>query len=233
MKYKFYILVTLVLILAFSTSLMAQRRGADKLTLKHDTLTVKGKASEFEILTYNMIYNPTSSSMTYRWVITNNSLPAGWSFALCDNAGCLDDIDSNEFTIAAGDSGVFEVHFYPGNIVGTGSLTFIIFPASTPYRDSKITHSICTAETSGGGSFAKVDFSMYPNPTRDYLNIRFNKRGNHSIEIYNVLGTRVMKRDASNTDKMRISLENLQSGMYVVLYRTDNGKVITKTISKE
>jgi len=232
MTIRLHFILLLIFSLFVNQSLFAQKRNSDKVNLKYDSLTVKGNATDFEIVTHNTVYNPTANSMTYRWVVVSKSLATGWSFAFCDPSQCIE-ADSSEFTLAAGDSGTFETHFYPNGKSGNGSLSILVFPVSTPYKDTKLAYSKCVVEPGSASVPVKLDFSMYPNPARDYLDIRFTKKGNHTIEVYNVLGTRLIKKDAFNTDRIRISLEEFQNGMYVILYRSDNGKVITKTVSKE
>src|SRR5438309_637706 len=39
---------------------------------------------------------------------------------------------------------------------------------------------------------AKVIF--YPNPTKDYLNVKFSERGDHLIHVYNMVGEEVMHK---------------------------------------
>ena len=232
MKKLYPILILLILTVA-AFSGQAQKRNPGKLGVLHDTIKVSGSHTEFEIVTHNMIYNTSTSSQTYKWVILKDKeLPANWDYAVCDINNCYSGVDSQTFTLSAGDSGSFEVHFYPGSTIGTGKLNIFIYPVGY-YSDGITVYHQCNASTSGIGGMARFDFSMYPNPVRDILTIQFSKKGIHEIEVYNILGRRLMTKEVQNADRMRLSFANLQNGMYVIMYRTENGKVITKTISKE
>ncbi|HPD64579.1 MAG TPA: T9SS type A sorting domain-containing protein [Bacteroidia bacterium] len=229
---KFYIILTLAFIISISAH--AQKRNVGKINAKYDSMTVTGYPSDFEIITHNKVYNTSGYSQTYRWVVVSSNIPSSWTFAICDVNNCYANTDSQEFTLAAGDSGLFQVHFYPGGNTGTGTVVVYIYPVGE-YSNGISLYSKGTIvpNSINNNSSVRIDFSMYPNPVKDYLDIRFTRKGNHSIEIYNILGRRILKKDIYNSDRMRISFENLQNGMYVVMYRAENGKVITKTISKE
>ncbi len=55
------------------------------------------------------------------------------------------------------------------------------------------------------------NLSVYPNPTKDILNFRFDKRIDE-IEVYNLFGKIVLTK----TDSEFINLENLSNGLYLI-----------------
>lgn len=72
----------------------------------------------------------------------------------------------------------------------------------------------------------KIEFSVYPNPTSDYLNIQ-SEGEILEVSIFNVQGKQILK---SNTD--RLDVTNLTSGIYLIEVETNYGKAFRKFIKK-
>lgn len=72
------------------------------------------------------------------------------------------------------------------------------------------------------------DFVIYPNPTREAINITSPDLINR-IHIYNTLGTLVDMREVKATN-YRINSGNLSEGLYILKIETDNG-LVTKRVS--
>lgn len=75
--------------------------------------------------------------------------------------------------------------------------------------------------------------TFYPNPVRDNLNIKFRERGNYVIRIYNVVGAKIKEKRVEDDNILKIDLTDLPKGMYFISYEPGNGKLITKTFTKE
>ncbi|MDC3387984.1 T9SS type A sorting domain-containing protein [Flavobacteriaceae bacterium] len=71
----------------------------------------------------------------------------------------------------------------------------------------------------------KKQFEIYPNPTKDDINIS-GFEGEKSFKIYNLLGRLVMNGVASKSKKINIS--SLDSGMYLLKFDTGNVLKIIK-----
>lgn len=90
----------------------------------------------------------------------------------------------------------------------------------------------------GGGSTKiennenKIDFSVYPNPTKDLLTINIdNTLKNSVLIIYNTLGTEIMKINGLNSTKT-IDISNLNNNLYYI--KIINGdKSSVKTFIKQ
>ena len=79
------------------------------------------------------------------------------------------------------------------------------------------------------------NFKVYPNPARDNLNIYadINISDNVTIEIYNIIGTRVISRDFVNSSEAlqeTIDISSLPQGTYIVNVMTSND-VVTRKIN--
>ena len=72
-----------------------------------------------------------------------------------------------------------------------------------------------------------IDFAVYPNPTKNVLTIDDTSFTLKNIEIFNVLGKKVM---ASTQNKINIA--HLVNGVYLLKIASDKGNVTTKRIIK-
>ena len=70
-------------------------------------------------------------------------------------------------------------------------------------------------------------FKMYPNPiTNGILNIITSENGVKSVQIFDILGKRVLSRDILNP---QINLSSLKSGVYI-LKVTENNRIATRKL---
>jgi hypothetical protein len=71
-----------------------------------------------------------------------------------------------------------------------------------------------------------LDFTVYPNPAKDVLNIKMDDNLEQAI-IYNIQGQKVL---VSLTEQINIS--RLSSGFYIIKIKTEYGKIATKRFMK-
>ncbi len=226
-RYKFiYLLFSFLLLSSFG---FAQK----DITSNTDSVYISGSASDFEIVAHITVYNNSTSKMTMGWE-KKDFLPADWSTEICDINQCYgSNTTTAYFDINAGDSVSMEAHFKPNNSKGAGKVVIHMFDKNGNYNDGIDITYFADAFPASVSSKSNIDFRMYPSPVRDYLTINFSKKGTHEVEVYNILGRRMLKKKVDNSNSMMISFTKLQSGMYIILYRASNGGVITKTISKD
>jgi hypothetical protein len=227
-------LLTLLLLLMFNCSLFASDFGGSGLQLIKDTVNLSGTASN-SLSSINSLINTSSSSQDLKWEVVLNTVPTEWGLGFCDNEGCMDLslAQSNIFTMGAGDTTRMDLTVNPLNKTGSGIIKIAVYPVGgSPSDGVMITHNINVTPDAINQRVA-VTFSMYPNPVKDYLNINFPRKGTHHIEVYNILGNKVLVKDVSNVDYVRISFANFQRGRYIIMYRPESGKIITKSVTKE
>ena len=73
--------------------------------------------------------------------------------------------------------------------------------------------------------------TFYPNPVKDMLTIRFPRKGNSTVTIYNIIGDKVLSKRMVDDTELRLDISELQNGMYFLSYEFD-GKILTKRFSK-
>ncbi|MBL0341785.1 MAG: aryl-sulfate sulfotransferase [Bacteroidetes bacterium] len=62
------------------------------------------------------------------------------------------------------------------------------------------------------------DFSLFPNPVPNFLNIEFEKLTSGSIKIADVTGKVIFQKEIENTSKVVIAANSFASGLYFVHY---------------
>lgn len=81
---------------------------------------------------------------------------------------------------------------------------------------------------------SNLDFSIYPNPTKDIVQVKLNNANNTKLTISNALGQVVYQNNAvtSNLSNLSISTSDLAKGVYFVTLTQDN-KTTTKKLVVE
>jgi hypothetical protein len=95
-----------------------------------------------------------------------------------------------------------------------------------------------TTSINGNTASSLSSMDLYPNPASTFANLEMNvaKKGNVSVRIYNVTGQIVAKianqEYAAGKYNLKVNLENLQSGMYVINMTTADGSITKKIMVK-
>ena len=90
----------------------------------------------------------------------------------------------------------------------------------------------CDPEFSSTQDLNQIEFSMFPNPTSNELFIRAEENIER-IEIYNLLGERVLVQTFDHTADVNLSVGHFDTGMYMVsLFFDDEHQSIQKFIKK-
>jgi len=90
------------------------------------------------------------------------------------------------------------------------------------YCDGSPVDEAC--EIIGFDEIKSIDFSIYPNPTKDKLTVEFNAEGNFSIRIIDLMG-RTIVANKSVTSGTILSLDKLTSGNYFVVISDENSNL--------
>ncbi len=90
---------------------------------------------------------------------------------------------------------------------------------------------VVEGSTLSTGDFVNSDFAVYPNPTKNILNIKVKtENAIQSAQVYDLTGRLVLE---SEVIKEAISVESLSSGTYILLIRGENGKDYSQKFIKE
>ena len=99
---------------------------------------------------------------------------------------------------------------------------------STTYVDNITALSSATASLENNNLF---DTKVYPNPTSDTWIISTPNNIITSVEVFNLLGKRVVLQDNNSTD-LTISAQGLTSGIYIARITTKQGTKSVKLIKE-
>ncbi len=115
---------------------------------------------------------------------------------------------------------------------GSGALSGpTIAKSLTFYSKGDETCGTMDSLTSNPHITAKIDFDIFPNPARDYLQIRKNNFDNSIIELYDETG-RLISKYMINERLNQLDISCLQQGVYILILYYNN-TLLTRKIIKE
>ena len=89
--------------------------------------------------------------------------------------------------------------------------------------------SVVAKNTTGIQNISNEAISVFPNPTHDMLNIKFNNQENLLVKIYSINGQKVKE---ATTIANQVNISELPNGMYFVELNV-NGKTVHQKFIKE
>tara|TARA_B110000259_G_C13938688_1_gene371897 strand:- start:148 stop:1041 length:894 start_codon:yes stop_codon:yes gene_type:complete len=145
-------------------------------------------------ITSPVLFNSTNPNISADWVATYNPYLYGY---LPSGTGNIDGLEICNVSVST-ETITFTID--PFNVVSGcygDSLVFsvTVFPVEN-----------CTASVT---DLSLLNFSIYPNPTKDYLNIDCSSL--ESVSVYNILGKELIK---DNSNRINVSL--LSKGVYFI-----------------
>ena len=103
-------------------------------------------------------------------------------------------------------------------------------PLADP-SDTTLGSVVIGAETLGLEDTDIVNVSVYPNPSNSNWNFRTSNTVITSVEVFNLLGKRVVSQKNNNTG-IAISTQGLTSGIYIARITTEQGTKSVKLIKE-
>ena len=76
------------------------------------------------------------------------------------------------------------------------------------------------------------DFSIYPNPCSELLNIRGNLKEFDRFEIVDMRGKQLLKDSMNSEQSISVNVDSLQVGSYIFKLNGPTGSVLLKFIKK-
>jgi PKD repeat protein len=136
-------------------------------------------------------------SVDFTSLATGENLSFEWFF---EGGNPATSMEENPSGIVYDTPGLFDVKLIVTNEFGVDSLTRIDYIDAMPV---------------GIEEYSKDAFHIYPNPTRDNINIQFGKQGKYEIQLSSLNGVLIQKYQV-NEQETSISTAALQAGIYVV-----------------
>lgn len=176
----------------------------------------------------NISTEPTDTM--FRWKILSITMPTGWEFGMCDPLNCLTNVkvdDDGFFSIKPDNQGEFKGDFVPNNVSGIGTARVLINSVKFPEMFDTLTYTVNAWVTSVKEVNKSKEISVFPNPAKERVTIKYQTKETVAVEVYNVLGTRV-KTIYHNGLESEINIGDLKNGVYFIRFKDGN-----QTISKQ
>jgi hypothetical protein len=200
---------------------------AGNISLAQDfTLTasasVSGLNTDFELVAKGRISN-TSTDSVFRWVRTSKTLTSGWESSVCDTNACyFPQVDSAEVTIPPGKTSKLDMYFYPDGIAGQGQVEVKLFLVSNRAQFVTAVYSGVAEVNSVKIRQNESSIKVYPNPTKDELQVHANKHSG-TILIIDKKGKLLIRQQMSGQSST-VNIQKLRPGLYE-LQVVENGFV--------
>lgn len=221
-------------ILYIFAMIVLQNVMAQDISFNPSVAKAQGPCTNFQIAAKSIMSNNSNDSV-FEWVVLEITATSGWAYGMCDPGNCVTDLSvgtKGEFTLSKGKTGEFIGDFVPDGKSGSGKAKVLVYSKNNP------TTVFDTLEFQMNGWATAVkevapqnrEFSFYPNPAKDKLTIRYHAKENITIDIYNVLGSKVKSVTLSGFET-DINIGDLQNGLYFIRFK-DGSQTISKPFTK-
>lgn len=176
----------------------------------------------------NISTNPNDTM--FKWLVVSITIPSGWEFGMCDPLNCLTNLqtgDSGYYSLNPTSQGEFKGDFVPNNVSGTGIAKVVISSVLFPDQFDTLTYTVNAWVTSVKEVNKSKEISVFPNPAKEQLTVKYQSKETIAIEVYNVLGTRVKTIYHTGLES-EINVGDLKNGVYFIRFKDGN-----QTISKQ
>jgi hypothetical protein len=154
----------------------------------------------------------------------------------------------NDFPYFVGGSSLFDQNsgtFLLVGITTNGALEMIAFDTFTntyvtgfvPDNVSEIAcdnsqFAAARYSITGIDSPSALNFSLYPNPASDVLNIEWSSKGPAQMQIFTAMGELVYQKNITSANRMNVDMSTFASGLYVVNLMSAEQTVSEKILVK-
>lgn len=122
-------------------------------------------------------------------------------------------------------------NYYVHQSIGESGMVGTVDLESTSHQQGFLTYVIANKEDNSVNEI--FDLVIYPNPFIKYLKIDFSKTTHETIfiKIYDVLGKIYFSKKYLPNDKIKIPVEKLRSGNYLIQIKTGK-QIVTQKVFK-
>ncbi|MES2560709.1 MAG: T9SS type A sorting domain-containing protein [Bacteroidota bacterium] len=231
MKKYIYILIGLV---AF-TAVSAQTVSLAPRVINQGAPNAEDIHGNYNIESQSKITNNASDAgdSIFTWTVIELNQPNTWQLDFCDPAYCRTDAKQGEnfdFKLRKGESGFMKADYYFKNVSGTGTAKVRIACKTNPANADTLFINVNSWLTAITELTKTKTVASFPNPVKDQLNLKFPSKDDVTVDIYNILGTRVKSFVHSGMNS-QTNIGDLQNGVYFLRF-TENGKLYTKQFTK-
>lgn len=191
--------------------------GAASMTANTDVVLCHSSSNLNSFDRYLTGFNAPVSDATQNWVISSNTVSGSTRTIIATRALNTGDVNDYVFSVAPspisliwarGGENNYNLNYHGGANRGVVASNF----------------------TLGQDDFSFSDFSMYPNPSSNYITIKLPSNiSDSTILIYDYLGRTILTQNANEVE-IKIATSNFEKGTYIVKIITDNGSTSKKLL---
>lgn len=172
---------------------------------------------------YTYYYSPSNANpIQYNWYVWGTTYPSGTYTTSATGSSPMFNLSPGTYSIC--------LQIVLLNQAGTDTCTAW---ACAFVSDSVNNISVYKLGTTGVESIKQYEsVSIYPNPARDNVYLKFTQNTNASIRIMDISG-RIINEEQMSGNSKSINVSNLQNGIYYILIDNDKKQPIRKMIIKE
>lgn len=217
-------ILTVLTFVALSISSFAQ-------TIWKDTVTFGGFPKDGSVHElYDTIYNNSASPLTLTWSKASENLLSGWTgIGICDQTigggTCYGwtDMSTHTLIIPANGKATLDVQMKAATTAADGCSYVSLNTNFGP-----VTFKFCAWPTAVKDFDNSNIVNIYPNPATDYVNISIYDKRITNVNVVSVIGKRIARFnvDANRSDDIRVPLDKVADGIYLLQFADSNGKVL-------
>ena len=191
------------------------------------------------------IINQATDPLNLSWKIVSNTLPLCWSYSFCDWVSCHQQAipdNGHPSAISVGGKRNLMLNIDSTNgYVGMGVVKVFLFDYANPTIGDTLTYIVngcssgntCTIGINENNNYENT-ITIFPNPVIDFINIRINDLNPscNFVEIYNIIGKKLIAAPMTNGKVTKIPLDELSKGLYFLKYQNKAGLSVTKKFYK-
>ncbi len=207
---------------------------------------IEGEQNGVEHEPYNfLISNNGTSDIEIVMTVTKIVFPEGAkSIQVCGNGTCLPFLNSTEeetqvgsmyVTIPAGATSEakddFHVEYDNGDITAEASASIKFYEKDNEINFATVDIVFFKGKNSVNDMNKSKFISLYPNPAKEYIYLRYDNINSGELVIRNIVGKEVKKVEInSGENNKKVSISDLQEGVYLYSIIENGETVISKKL---
>jgi hypothetical protein len=229
-----YKLLLAMLVLAVFTSTNAQNISMNPPVKTVEARVEKENATSVQMVITNN--SPSANDTMITWKIISFEKPTGWKLDFCDPYYCLanqTEGSNGHFELKTGKSGPLKCDFYDTTGLGLGGTATVKMVLT--YENGSPNSDTATFIVKGWATGLKTirnaaEISLYPNPSRHEITLKYPVNKPIEVSVYNVLGSRV-KTFVHNGSETTFNISDLQKGLYFIRF-IQGDVMVSKSFTK-
>lgn len=170
-------------------------------------------ADELDVVAHSTVKNTGDKEESYVWTRTIVEITEGWETAVCDKNLCyIPSVETEMFTLGAGEEDILDVHIYPSGIEGQARVELSLVKESSGEELAKGIY-LFNMDATGTLDVERTDLLLYPNPTMESFQLR-STTDIARLEVYNAIGKKI--KDFSYYRGASYSIADYPRGFYFV-----------------